>query len=619
MACASIYSFLQSSTCFCSASTATLRPVEASRRISLIFHLRAADLYEQGEPEGFKQLSEEILFNIESSRKIISLLKRPSLSNDFINTVFDYIALLDLDYHDLFQCQCSSMGRCNDFDRLSVMYDNACNALLSILLRYPALLHRDNYIIDALHFASHENCSPGFNGKLHDWAKSVNSAINEQKNRFTNKARTSLSGMGQIRALILMRYHVGTINLAQRHSNLLLSMSNLVVPLINKTVVCDGSRTGFPYNKLHMRRPWFEGEDEDEDAAVSSPFPSQCFRGSELDLALMIPDSALRTILARSIDGKYIEATEWLKVTGWIEKQRAFLTPFLSATLRVEKSRDAGKGKLVRLEPMSSGGAGLWRHWGSGAAEVVLIPERIFSAVEDVIQTRFVSASSSQQIAMFSDLLIRLFKLPVSKSSRDGRECVSDELVALLVFSLQRARNCLMAVGGTAACSAVQLERTGASTPWTNCFIDPTDEFVRTGIWASLDHPVIRKFDFQFRQDLLAQRSKKQSRKDADRAEQKLLDQLMEESERMGALCNKYKSKKRSLSPGLFTVYCGGCGICEFFELLPEAESPLTVFRTFAHRAWTTQELEAYKTWQNTGTWIDPVPCLFYPEVLDSR
>lgn len=619
MARATIYSLVQSSTCFAALALQHLRPVETSRRISLTFHLGAADLQEQEDPEGFKQLNEEIVSNIESSRKIIALLKRPSLPNDFIDTVFDYIALCDLDYHDLFQCQCSSMGRCNDFTRLSAIYDNGCNVLLAILLRFPALLHRDHYIIDALHFASHENCSPGFNGKSHDWVRSVNSAINEQKNRFTNKARTSLSGMGQIRALLLMRYHLATINLAQRHANQLLSMSNLVVPLINKTVVCDGSRTGFPYSKLHMTRPWFQDEDQGEDTAVSAPFPSQCFRGSELDLALMIPDSVLRTTLAHSIDGKLIEEKEWQKLTGWITSKRPFLTPFLSATLRVKKSVVAGKGNMVMLESMSSGGAGLWRHWGSGAAEVLLIPERIFPAVEDVIQNRFVSASSSRQIAMHSDLLFRLFTLPVSKSSRDGRESVSDELVALLTFSLQRARNCLMAVGGTAACSAVQLERTGASTPWTNCFIDATDEFVRTGIWASLDHPVIRKFDFEFRQDLLAERSKKQSRKDADKAEQKLLDELMEECEIMGFLCNKYKSKKRSLSPGLFTVYCGGCGICEFFELLPEAESPLTVFRTFVHRAWTSQELEAYETWRNTGTWIDPVPCLFYPEVLGSR
>ena len=564
---------------------------------------------------------------IQSSRKIIFLLKRPSLSNDFVDAVFDYIALCDLDYHDLFQCQCSKLGRCQDFSRLSVGYDNSCNVILSILLRFPAILKRDNFIIDPLHFASHVNCSPGFNGKVHDWVRSVNSAINEQKNRFTNRARTSMSGMGQIRALLLMRYLLATINLAQRHSNSLLYMSTSVVPLVNKTVVCDGSRTGFPYNKLHMTRPWFERDDEDEkddEKDTAAWMPSQCFRGAELDHSLMIPDSKFRIVLDQginSIHGKPFEATEWKSFAAWIKQERPFLMPFLTATLQAEKSnsnRDGSAKGSVRLKSTSQAGAGVWRHWASGAPELILIPERLFTAVEDVIKTRHVSKSSSQQIAMHSDLLIRLFKLPISKiEDRDGRcERVSDDLSALLTFSLQRARNCLMAVGGSAACSAIRLEKTGASTPWTNPFIDANDEFLRTGIWASLDHPVIRKFDFEFRQDLLAERSKKSSRKDASRDEQKLLEQLMIECERMGTLCNKYKSKQRSLSPGLFTVYCGGCGICELFELLPEAESPVTVFRTFVHRAWTAQEVEAYKKWRETGEWIDPFPCSFYPEVL---
>jgi hypothetical protein len=501
----------------------------------------APDLLFEEDREEYEKLSKETLSNIGSSRSIISLLKRPSLSNDFVDAVFDYIALCDLDYHDLFQCQCSKMGRCTDFSRLSIGYDNSCNVILSILLRFPSILQRDNYVIDPLHFASHQNCSPGFNGKSLDWVRSVNSAINEQKNRFTNRARTSMSGMGQIRALLLMRYLLATINLAQRHSNNLLYMSKSVVPLVNKTVVCDGSRTGFPYNKLHMTRPWFERDDQNDEDGDRACFPSLCFRGAELDLSLMIPDSKYRTILAQAIDsinGKQFEAKEWRKFTAWIGRERPFLMPFLSATLGNE---EAQSGKMV-MRSTSPGGAGVWRHWASGAPELQLIPERLFPAVEDVIKRQCVSTSSSQQIAMQSDLLIRLFKLDISKTQHDGRERVSDELVGLLTFSLQRARICLMAVGGAGTCSAQRLERTGgASTPWTNPFIDATDEFLRTGIWASLDHPVIRKFDFEFRQDLLADRSKKSSRRDASQEEQKLLEQLMTESERMGTLCNKYK------------------------------------------------------------------------------
>jgi hypothetical protein len=564
--------------------------------------------------------SEEEKALCEKAKSIIALLDRPSIANDFIDCVFDYIQLLAIDYDEAFKCDCPK-GR-NNLSRESLqhIYDNACNLLISILLRWPALLKRDRHVIDPLHYFSHTNCSPAYNGKIYDSLNEINTAINEQKNRVTNRARTSLSGMGQIRALTLMRHFLAMINTAQRAVNSMQASWRRIKQAASqtgfKTVVCDGSKTSFARKFCYMDRPWQQMPDNDS-------LPSALFRGAELDQAMMIHDSRLRSTLQMAMQKKSLSIDTWKILTKWIREERGCLEPYIKEYLKlVQDADDANIWKLERR--VDSKFLPLLRHWASGAPEIVLLPVATFSAVCEIIETKKVSTASAKVVGLHSPLLQILIDLPLSNRFT-GREraCVrrkvgvSPELTTLLQFCLKRAQNCLKACGGAGAdCSAAQLHRKGASNPWQNSFQDSEDEFFRTGIWTSSEHPVIRTIP-KMRHDLLAAQSKEQYRKKVRQEEREHLDKLVEECEILGSTCNKYKSKVRSLTPGLFTVYCGGCGICEYFELLEEAESPATVFRTFVHRAWTDPELEAYRKWkQGEGEWVDPFPCEFYDEVL---
>lgn len=42
--------------------------------------------------------------------------------------------------------------------------------------------------------------------------------------------------------------------------------------------------------------------------------------------------------------------------------------------------------------------------------------------------------------------------------------------------------------------------------------------------------------------------------------------------------CNKYLNNTKQLNPGLFVLHCVGCSGCLGFHMMPEHESPRTVF-----------------------------------------
>jgi hypothetical protein len=99
--------------------------------------------------------------------------------------------------------------------RLVVVYDNACNWLYFMLLRFPSLTQQITTLIDAMHHAGHSDCSKFFNTKLHSLAQNLNVALNEQKNRIINYMKSTASQMAQIRMMQYCMYHLAMLNLAQ--------------------------------------------------------------------------------------------------------------------------------------------------------------------------------------------------------------------------------------------------------------------------------------------------------------------------------------------------------------------------------------------------------------------
>jgi len=119
---------------------------------------------------------------------LLEFLQKPSLPNIWTDAIFEFMSLIDIDYTDLFQCQCCTVQGCEDAVELDsddphhvhVVYDNSCKLLDFMLLRCPALAKSILPVIDSLHYSGHSNCSPLFNQKLMLATRSLNAALNEQ-------------------------------------------------------------------------------------------------------------------------------------------------------------------------------------------------------------------------------------------------------------------------------------------------------------------------------------------------------------------------------------------------------------------------------------------------------
>lgn len=255
---------------------------------------------------------------------------------------------------------------------------------------------------------------------------------------------------------------------------------------------------------------------------------------------------------------------------------------------------DSGNDKLLRR---------VLAHWGCPDPELKFIPPPVFKIVQDIIDREGLYSSPTEtgtemvhRISMYADGLHSLIMYDNRVHpdlAQEGK--LSPALVALLQRSLGIARSSLKAN------SYVQGE--SVTKPYISIFATAFEEMVRTGIYAPC-HPVMRTFPY-FRQDYLAGMS--QSRRTNKQSSAKLEAQrlLREQSQRMGATCNKYKTKQRALTPGLFTVFCGRCCVCEAVELMPRFESPITAFRMFAHRAWRTDDHAVLDFYREKAVWLD--------------
>lgn len=184
--------------------------------------------------------------------------------------------------------------------------------------------------------------------------------------------------------------------------------------------------------------------------------------------------------------------------------------------------------------------------------------------------------------------LFNLFRHDIHNLRQEhvSSEQVSENLLLLLNVMLTKARASL------AGKSSVVTE------PWV-CDMPPFENMLRTGAWAPM-HPAFRRlpyftYDHQNRQQVLRYAKNKQEELAHMRSE------LSKQSVRMGATCNKYKTKKTSLTSGVFTIFCNRCGIIEYFELMCTPESPATPARAFFHRVWRDADAAALNDWLASG------------------
>jgi hypothetical protein len=192
--------------------------------------------------------------------------------------------------------------------------------------------------------------------------------------------------------------------------------------------------------------------------------------------------------------------------------------------------------------------------------------------------------------------LLKLDALQFPKKAGKGQ--ISIRLKNLLELSLRVAQAGLRGQPDKPGC---------VSKPWDGGDMTEFERFIRTGTWAP-QHPVIRTLS-PFRYDYLNEMARTRQDKNTDAAQSKVrveaLKVLDEQAKSLGTSCTKFRTSHRALTPGLFTVFCAGCGVCECLEMMDHSECPLVPFRELAHRAWRPADFHAVEELKRTGVWKD--------------
>lgn len=240
-------------------------------------------------------------------------------------------------------------------------------------------------------------------------------------------------------------------------------------------------------------------------------------------------------------------------------------------------------------------------HWGCADPELKLIPPAVFPQVLQLIasSSKAELGASLSNIELYADGLHMLMMYD-SKCNPElaAQGKISPQLAKLLESSL------LVAQQGLKALSA-DLDQVIITKAYENPFKgNEFAEMIRTGSWFPT-HPLVRVFPWFWRDnENLAERFNRKLLQ-ATNLMNDVVQQRAQDLESYGSTCHKHKSSNHGLVPGIFTVFCGGCGACEGFEIMPIAESPATAFQIFAQRAWVTADFSKHQWHQSHGIWAD--------------
>jgi hypothetical protein len=221
-------------------------------------------------------------------------------------------------------------------------------------------------------------------------------------------------------------------------------------------------------------------------------------------------------------------------------------------------------------------------------------------AVQEIISTRKRPSGEQQKsIGLYGEGVTALLKLDAVQFPKvAGEGKISRRLKDLLALSLRVAEAGLRGQPGLPGC---------VSKPWDGGGMTEFERFIRTGTWAP-QHPVIRTLP-PFRYDYNCEMARARKDKNIDAAQSKVrveaLKVLDEQAKSLGTSCTKFRTSHRALTPGLFTVFCAGCGVCECLEMMDHSECPLVPFRELAHRAWRPADFVAREVLRQTGVWKD--------------
>ena len=238
-------------------------------------------------------------------------------------------------------------------------------------------------------------------------------------------------------------------------------------------------------------------------------------------------------------------------------------------------------------------------HWSSPAPELKLLPAKLIPTVEKIVEKSLLTPEHTSLISQHSQGLFNLFRHDIQRlgTQHASSEKVSTRLVQLLTVMLSKAKAGLVA------------KTTVVTEPWM-CDMPPFENMLRTASYGP-SHPVFRRLPF-FKYDYYNKQQVARYAKNRQAELEGMQSELSKQSVRMGATCNKYKTKKTSLTSGVFTIFCNRCGIIEYFELMCQPESPATPARALLHRVWRESDATSQAEWlaSNKTRFCDSVKCV---------
>ena len=548
----------------------------------------------------------------EKNRKLVlEFLWTPSLPDLIFDALYDYVELLDVPYSKLIACQCKHDNTQNA-DFIICIYDNACKWLEYLLLRFPALHQTVHACIDALHAQGHKRCSPGYNHKLSTWTQHINAELNEQKNRKIKTLASCFPFMGQIHAMVKLRFHIAMMNLDQMACKHFMRPSSLPT---HPTFVFDGTVVGLNRRFFCPKRDYEQPHDYDNKAK-----PKDLTMGCALKDRLMIPHQGHRQVLLSLVESSRAKNSghcphneHCSSFVAWIRDCRPALQPFIHIQHTFK-----GDTQYCALTETSNLLLPLLLHWSSTAPETVLIPAPLIPVVDrmlaaqDGLETKDLEAVSHRSQILFN--LFQFCKPNRNVASEEHMDTDPGHHALAIVPSLRALLTEMMTL-----CKLCFKSQSGPpdTQPWPrrqDC--PPKPEFlhmVTTGTYFP-GHPVIRTLSYS-KHDYLNHMALQRRNEHNQAARAQAMQELHNLSTLRGVTCNKYKDRfSTRVTPGLFTAFCCGCSMCVGFELMDDVESPKTLFQVVALRAWTPKQHKAHETWLRDGTWEDPdvhvVSCL---------
>ena len=244
-------------------------------------------------------------------------------------------------------------------------------------------------------------------------------------------------------------------------------------------------------------------------------------------------------------------------------------------------------------------------HWACPDPELKLTPPAVFEAVDDIISTSCVSAKSISAIHKYAHGLLLLINHEVNNHDKSTLPVIGSRLSSCLLdvmaLSLKVARAGLKSKG----LGVKKEQQMGVPTAAYQCtYKHEFDAMVRTGCYMP-NRPLLRTLPWFWYDYLNSLERQKRVWERACNHKAECVQEVQNHLMLLGETCNKHKTTHRALLPGMFTVFCVGCGMCEGFEIMPVAESPMTAFHIFTQRAWTDQDYTVLQTYRDLGIWYD--------------